>query len=75
MFSLGELSGSTGRFQSEGKSMQERGVLPTPVVVGCILDGLVCNGEVEQGVDLLDEWKKEQPPNALMFVWQVLQRL
>ena len=44
------------------KSMRERGVLPTPVVVGCMLDALVCNGEVVQSVDLLHEKRRNNRP-------------
>jgi len=48
-------------------AMEERGMEPTAVVLGCMLDALVCNGAVEQAVDLLNEWKKRSPPNAIMY--------
>lgn len=47
--------------------MQERGLEPTAIVLGCMLDALVCNGQVEKAVDLLNEWKARVPPNAIMY--------
>jgi len=47
--------------------MQERGLEPTAVVLGCMLDALVCNRELEQAVELLDECKKTITPNAIMY--------
>lgn len=49
------------------KTMQERGLEPTAIVLGCMLDALVCNGQVEKAVDLLNEWKARVPPNAIMY--------
>merc|ERR1719277_771136 len=49
------------------KAMEERGMEPTAVVLGCMLDALVCNGEVEEAVGLLDEWTKKAAPNAIMY--------
>jgi len=45
----------------------ERGLEPTAIVTGCMLDALVCNGEVDQAVELLQEWKRRWgQPNAIM---------
>lgn len=50
------------------KALEERGVEPSPIVLGCMLDALVCNGEVEQAVDLLKSWKgKGMSSNAIMY--------
>jgi len=49
-------------------TLEERGVEPTAIVLGCMLDALVCNGEVEQAVDLLKSWKgKGMSSNAIMY--------
>jgi len=49
-------------------ALEERGMEPTAIVLGCMLDALVCNSEVEQAVDLLKSWKgKGLPSNAIMY--------
>merc|ERR1719330_2319413 len=40
---------------------------PNQVVLGCMLDALVVNGEVEQAVQLLAQWKERVKPNIIMF--------
>jgi len=40
---------------------------PTEIVLGCMLDALVCHGHVEDAVDLLKEWKANVPPNTVMY--------
>jgi pentatricopeptide repeat protein len=36
---------------------QECAMMPNEVVLGCMLDALVCNGEVSEAVALFREWK------------------
>jgi len=49
------------------EALEERGVKPSTIVVGCMLEALVSNGKVEQAVDLLNKWKKVSKPNAVMY--------
>jgi len=50
------------------RAMDERGLEPTPIALGCMLDALVCNGDLEQAEKLLVEWKqKGRPANAIMY--------
>jgi len=50
------------------RAMEERGLEPTPIALGCMLDALVCNGDLEQAEGLLIEWKqKGRPANAIMY--------
>jgi len=44
-----------------------RGLTPNDIVVGCMLDALVCNSCLEDAVDLLEKWKSRVPPNTVMY--------
>lgn len=48
-------------------AMEARGLEPTAIVVGCMLDALVCNGEVDTAVTFLNDWKKRGQVNAIMY--------
>lgn len=43
------------------------GMQPNEIVLGCMLDALVCNGQVEESVKLLNEWKTTITPNTVMY--------
>lgn len=47
--------------------MEHRGTEPNQIVVGCMLDALVNNNEVEKAVSLLEEIKGRVQPNAIMY--------
>jgi len=49
------------------RHIEERGLQPTHIVLGCMLDALVCNQEVEKAIDLLEQWRDRVPPNAIMY--------
>merc|ERR1719198_2415411 len=40
---------------------------PNEIVVGCMLDALVCNERVEEAVTLCHQWKRTVKPNAVIF--------
>jgi len=40
---------------------------PNEVVLGCMLDALVCNSRVEDAVALLQTWKPKVAPNTVMY--------
>merc|ERR1719491_168606 len=40
---------------------------PNDIVLGCMLDALVCNGSVEDAVALLRKWKTVVTPNTVMY--------
>jgi len=40
---------------------------PNAIVLGCMLDALVCNGKVEDAVALLNMWKNKVAPNTVMY--------
>merc|ERR1719460_1499519 len=40
---------------------------PNEIVLGCMLDALVCNGNVEDAVTLLSQWKSRIVPNTVMY--------
>jgi len=44
-----------------------RGIEPTGVALGCMLDALVCNGGVMEGVVLLREWQGRVPVNTVLY--------
>lgn len=44
-----------------------RGMQPNEIALGCMLDALVTNGEVDAAVLLLAEWKDRVPPNQIMY--------
>lgn len=45
----------------------ERGLIPTDVVLGCMLDAMVCNDKVQDAVKLLRSMKERVPTNAIMY--------
>jgi pentatricopeptide repeat protein len=47
--------------------VEECAMLPNDIVLGCMLDALVCNGKVEEAVNLLISWKAKIPPNTVMY--------
>lgn len=40
---------------------------PNDIVLGCMLDALVCNGHVEEAVSLLKTWRTRVAPNTVMY--------
>lgn len=40
---------------------------PNSIVLGCMLDALVCNDKVEDAVTLLRKWKPRISPNTVMY--------
>lgn len=47
--------------------VEERGMEPSDIVLGCMLDALVCNDSLEAAVQLIDEWKGRVKPNTVMY--------
>jgi pentatricopeptide repeat protein len=46
---------------------EQRGMAPNDIVLGCILDALVCNDCVDEAVQLFKHWKTKVPPNTVMY--------
>lgn len=44
-----------------------RGIVPNAIVLGCMLDALVCNKRVDDAVLLFQKWKEIVPPNTVMY--------
>merc|ERR550532_2486575 len=44
-----------------------RGMKPNDIVLGCMLDALVCNGEIEDAVQLFRKWKAQAPANMVIY--------
>lgn len=42
-------------------------IQPNDIVLGCMLDALVCHGDVEDAVSLLGAWKSTVTPNTVMY--------
>lgn len=40
---------------------------PNDIVLGCMLDALVCHGHVEDAVSLLKQWRSVVTPNTVMY--------
>mmetsp|Transcript_36261 Transcript_36261/g.67745 ORF Transcript_36261/g.67745 Transcript_36261/m.67745 type:complete len:624 (+) Transcript_36261:1-1872(+) len=49
------------------KMVDERALNPNDIVLGCMLDALVCNERVEEAVSLFKEWQPRVPPNTIMY--------
>jgi pentatricopeptide repeat protein len=50
------------------REMDQRcGMEPNDIVLGCMLDALVCNGAVDEAVELLEKWKGQVRPNTVMY--------
>jgi len=47
--------------------VEYRAMVPNEITLGCMLDALVCNGQVEQAVALLQQWKDTVRPNIVMY--------
>mmetsp|Transcript_50540 Transcript_50540/g.156405 ORF Transcript_50540/g.156405 Transcript_50540/m.156405 type:complete len:1063 (-) Transcript_50540:142-3330(-) len=46
---------------------EQRGMDPNDIVLGCMLDALVCNSCIEDAVQLLGKWKSKVPPNTVIY--------
>jgi pentatricopeptide repeat protein len=46
---------------------EARGIQPTGVALGCMLDALVCNEGVMEGVKLFRKWQDRVEPNTVLF--------
>jgi pentatricopeptide repeat protein len=46
---------------------EQRALEPNDIVFGCMLDALVCNGCVDDAVELFQAWKKRIPPNTVIY--------
>lgn len=44
-----------------------RALTPNNIVLGCMLDALVCNDCLEEAVALLEKWRTTVPPNTVMY--------
>lgn len=44
-----------------------RGMEPNDIVLGCMLDALVCNGAIEEAVQLFYAWKSRVKPNTVIY--------
>jgi len=50
------------------KEMEEvRGMEPNEIVLGCMLDALVCNNGIEDAVELFWGWKGRLQPNTVLY--------
>jgi len=50
------------------QEMEEtRGLQPNDIVLGCMLDALVCSGNIEDAIALFEKWKTRVPPNTVMY--------
>uniref|UniRef100_A0A7S1RX69 Pentacotripeptide-repeat region of PRORP domain-containing protein n=1 Tax=Alexandrium catenella TaxID=2925 RepID=A0A7S1RX69_ALECA len=50
------------------REMEEhRGIQPNDIVLGCMLDALVCNGCVDDAVEVFSKWKKHLKPNTVIY--------
>jgi len=47
--------------------VEKRGMEPTEIAMGCMLDALVNNGLVDEAVELFKKWKTKVPPNVVMY--------
>jgi pentatricopeptide repeat protein len=46
---------------------EHRALQPNDIVLGCMLDALVCNECVEDALTLFNQWKATVPPNTVMY--------
>mmetsp|Transcript_115522 Transcript_115522/g.337956 ORF Transcript_115522/g.337956 Transcript_115522/m.337956 type:complete len:1040 (-) Transcript_115522:178-3297(-) len=50
------------------KEMKDhRGIEPNDIVLGCMIDALVCNDGLEEAVTLFYGWKAKMAPNAVLY--------
>lgn len=47
--------------------VDDRAMEPSDIVLGCMLDALVCNDRLDQAEALLKEWKNRVTPNTVMY--------
>lgn len=47
--------------------MEVRGLEPNNVALGCMLDALVCNGSVLEGVGLFRKWQEHVEPSTIIY--------
>mmetsp|Transcript_162355 Transcript_162355/g.311713 ORF Transcript_162355/g.311713 Transcript_162355/m.311713 type:complete len:1014 (+) Transcript_162355:137-3178(+) len=47
--------------------VDDRGLEPNDIVLGCMLDALVCNNHVEEAVALFYKWQAKVHPNTIMY--------
>jgi len=47
--------------------VEECALQPNNIVLGCMLDALVCNDKVDDAVALLNQWKATITPNTVMY--------
>lgn len=47
--------------------VEQRGMTPNEISLGCMLDALVCAEQIDQAIDLLSDWKERVPPNLIMY--------
>eukprot|EP00933_Yihiella_yeosuensis_P025230 TRINITY_DN1957_c1_g1_i1.p1 TRINITY_DN1957_c1_g1~~TRINITY_DN1957_c1_g1_i1.p1 ORF type:complete len:1032 (-),score=250.13 TRINITY_DN1957_c1_g1_i1:180-3275(-) len=47
--------------------VEKRGLKPTDIALGCMLDALVCNDKVDDAVELFNEWKVKLTPNTVLY--------
>merc|ERR1719359_1889418 len=40
---------------------------PNDILLGCMLDALVCNDGVDAAVQLFNAWKAKVPPNTIIY--------
>lgn len=46
---------------------EQRAMMPTDIVLGCMLDALVCNDSIDDAMTLFNTWKERVPPNTVMY--------
>mmetsp|Transcript_43945 Transcript_43945/g.82118 ORF Transcript_43945/g.82118 Transcript_43945/m.82118 type:complete len:1032 (-) Transcript_43945:129-3224(-) len=49
------------------KMVDDRAMEPNDIVLGCMLDALVCNERSEDAVSLFKMWQPKIPPNTIMY--------
>jgi pentatricopeptide repeat protein len=47
--------------------VERRALQPNDIVLGCMLDALVCNNRIDEAVNLFKAWKAQVPPNTVMY--------
>jgi len=44
-----------------------RALVPNDIVLGCMLDALVCNGQIDEALDMFRKWKNRVPGNTVLW--------
>jgi pentatricopeptide repeat protein len=47
--------------------VDERKMVPNHIVLGCMLDALVCNSSVDEAVTIFEDWKARVPPTTVIY--------